>query len=257
MAISRLFRLERKLTLNTTLKEEYTKFISEYINLGHMKEVPREGNISKYAWYLPHHAVLKSLSLTTKVRVVFDVSAKGTNELALNDVLLSGPTIQEGVFSILVKFRRYQYALTSDVEKIFRQIAVGKENWDLQRVLWRSEPTKPLRTYHLTTVTYGTTPASFLTTKCLAIVGEESRTQFQKASRAIRNDFYMDDLMTGADTEERCYQLQKEISSIMDSAHLPLRKWCSILKTIFQHLGRSEKDPLFTLKVKDGETIKS
>lgn len=42
-----------------------------------------------------------------------------TNGLALNDVLMSGQTIQEDEFSILVRFRRYQYVLMSDVEKMF------------------------------------------------------------------------------------------------------------------------------------------
>ncbi|CAI6343037.1 unnamed protein product [Macrosiphum euphorbiae] len=257
MAISRFFSIERKLIHDTTLREEYTKFMSEYINLGHMQEVPKGSSIPTQVWYLPHHAVMKSTSLTTKVRVVFDASARGSNGLALNDVLMSGPTIQEDVFSILVRFRRYQYALTSDVEKMFRQVSVAKEDWDLQRILWRSDPTEPLRTYHLTTVTYSTTPASFLATKCLAVLGEESRIQFPEASKAIQNDFYMDDLMTGSDTEEGCCRLQREISSIMDSAKLPLRKWCSNSRTVMQQLGRSGEDPLFTLEVKDGETIKS
>jgi len=67
----------------------------------------------------------------------------------------------------------------------------------------------------------------------------------------------MDDLMMGSDTEEGCYQLQRDISIIMNSAKLPLRKWCSNSKTVLQHVGRSKEDPLFTLKVKDGEKIKS
>lgn len=104
-------------------------------------------------------------------------------------------------------------------------------------------------------MTYGTAPASFLATKCLAVLGEESRTQFPEASKAIQNDFYMDDLIPGADTEEGCCRLQGEISSNMESAKLPLRKWCSNSKPLLQHLGKSEEDPLSTLKVKDGETI--
>lgn len=49
-----------------------------------------------------------------------------TNGLALNDVLMSGQTIQEDEFSILVRFRRYQYALMSDEEKMFWQVSVCK-----------------------------------------------------------------------------------------------------------------------------------
>jgi hypothetical protein len=34
--------LERKLTRNQELREEYTKFMDEYLSLGHMQLVPRE-----------------------------------------------------------------------------------------------------------------------------------------------------------------------------------------------------------------------
>jgi len=63
MAISRFFSIERKLIRDTTLREEYTKFMSEYINLGHMQEVPKGGNIPNQVWYLPHYAVMKSQSI--------------------------------------------------------------------------------------------------------------------------------------------------------------------------------------------------
>jgi hypothetical protein len=44
----------------------------EYENLGHMKL--SGNNLGLY--YIPHHAVVKEESLTTKIRVVFDASAQ-------------------------------------------------------------------------------------------------------------------------------------------------------------------------------------
>ena len=41
-------------------------------------------------------------SSTTKLRIVFDGSAKTTNGLSLNDILLVGPNIQQDLFSILL-----------------------------------------------------------------------------------------------------------------------------------------------------------
>lgn len=131
-----------------------------------------EDEVPTLSFYLPHHAVLKSSSLTTKVRVVFDASAKSTSRLSLNDVLMRGPTVQEDAFGILTRFRKHQFVITSDIEKMFRQIRVAREDWNFQRILWREHPSKPLRTYQLTTVTYGTTLASFLSTQCLVTLAE-------------------------------------------------------------------------------------
>ena len=43
--------------------------------------------------YLPHRAVVRFDRETTKVRVVFDASAKNGNEPPLNDCLYAGPCL--------------------------------------------------------------------------------------------------------------------------------------------------------------------
>jgi len=257
MATSRFLSVERRLQADDKLKTEYTAFMNDYIKLGHAREVTGDTIIPEPSFYLPHHAVIKASSLTTKVRVVFDASAKSSSGLSLNDVLKCGPTVQEDVFGILARFRKFQYVITSDVEKMFRQIQVAKEDWNLQRIVRRSDPNEQLCTYQLTTVTYGTTPASFLATQCLVSLAEEERLNFPQAARAILHDFYMDDLMTGADTIEKCAKLQKEINSIMDSGKLPLRKWCSNSQSIMNLIGKREHDPLFSLEIGDQDTVKS
>lgn len=63
--------------------------------------------------------------------------------------------------------------------------------------------------------------------------------------------------MTGSETKEGCLVLKLEISSILSSANLPLRKWCSNSVSIQSCLDKHEDDPLFTLDIKDDDTIKS
>ncbi|XP_060875899.1 uncharacterized protein LOC132949139 [Metopolophium dirhodum] len=70
-ATSRFLSMERKLQQDADLRIEYTKFMKDYLEMGHMQEVVKESNIPKRSCYLPHHAVFKSSSLTTKIRIVF------------------------------------------------------------------------------------------------------------------------------------------------------------------------------------------
>lgn len=93
--------------------------------------------ISRKRVYLPQHTVLKEYSLTTKLKVVFDTSARSSTGVSLNYVLMCGPTVLHELFSILVRFRKHQYVLTADVEKMFRQINVDAEDQYFQCIIWR------------------------------------------------------------------------------------------------------------------------
>jgi len=106
-------------------------------------------------------------------------------------------------------------------------------------------------------VTYGTTSASFLSTQCLVTLAENVRELYPDAARIIRRDFYMDDLMIGAETEEECMKSQQEISDILNSKRLKLPKWCSNSARVLEKIDKVENDPLFTLEIKDGNTVKS
>ncbi|XP_038106160.1 uncharacterized protein LOC119765951 [Culex quinquefasciatus] len=106
---------------NPELREQFTAFVEEYEALGHCKEIYEQQDppeVPKY--YLPHHAVLKPSSSSTNLRVVFDASAK-PDKYSLNDVLKLGPTVQNDLFSIVLRFRSHPVALTADVVKIYRQ----------------------------------------------------------------------------------------------------------------------------------------
>jgi hypothetical protein len=87
----RFQQLEKRLIKNVELRKEYMKFMDEYLSLGHMQPVPEEddssydGTSNKLIFFLPHHAVFKESSATTKTRVVFDASAKGTTGVSLNE----------------------------------------------------------------------------------------------------------------------------------------------------------------------------
>lgn len=73
IARRRFESLERKLLREPELRQEYNKFLHEYQDLNHMSETDTE---SSEGYFLPHHAVVKTTSLTTKCRVVFDSSCK-------------------------------------------------------------------------------------------------------------------------------------------------------------------------------------
>ena len=93
-AIGRFQSLELKFKQNPALHKDYSAFMHVYLNLGHMSLLNAyDLSLDKSdTFYLPHHSVFKGSSITTKLRVVFDGSAKTTNNLSLKDTLMVGPT---------------------------------------------------------------------------------------------------------------------------------------------------------------------
>jgi hypothetical protein len=246
----RFQQLERKLTRNLELRREYTKFMDEYLSLDHMQLVPEEdvksydNTSEKLIFFLPHHAVFKEGSTTTKTRVVFDASAKTTTGISLNDMFMVGPTIQQDLLSIVLRFRMHMYAMTADISKMYQQIRVHPEDYDLQRILWRRSSDEPLRQYQLVTVTYGTSPASFLATRCLNQLAIEEASSYPLATEVISRDMYVDDLVTGSDNLSDARKLQEEIIHILGKGGFVLHKWCAnhadLLEGIPEQLRESE-----------------
>ena len=66
---------------------------------------------------MPHHAVVRSDKTTTKLRVVYDASARRHDQASLNDCLYTGPNFGQSILDILLRFRTYPVALAADIEK--------------------------------------------------------------------------------------------------------------------------------------------
>ncbi|GFV14947.1 integrase catalytic domain-containing protein [Trichonephila clavipes] len=191
-AIRRFKSLEHSLIKKPAIYSQYRDFMQEYLTLGHMELVPKNDYAKREAYYLPHHAVLRDSS-TTKLRVVFDASAKSTSGYSLNDILM----------------------LCADLEKMFRQIRISSEDTNWQRILWRDNPKETVKEYRLTTVTYGTSCAPYLSTRTLTQLAFDERERYPLASFATLHHFYVDDLLSGAATEKEAVELVWQLKEMM------------------------------------------
>lgn len=219
----RFLTLERKLQSKPELKVQYSAFMDEYQELGHMTKI--ENQNPKISYYMPHHCVIRDSSITTKLRVVFDASAPTTSGLSLNDLQMTGPVIQDDLFSILLRFRQHRYVVAGDIAKMYRQIKILPEERNLQRILWRDNPDKPLDIFQLNTVTYGTTAASFLSVRCLHQLAQDNKIKYPQLAEIIERDFYIDDMLTGANSKEETAQIAKGVSNILKQGCFELRKF--------------------------------
>jgi hypothetical protein len=139
-AKEKFLTLQQKLLKQSQLKKAYSDFLEEYVQLGHMSPLcEADAKKESPSFYVPHHAVLKETSSTTKLRVVFNGSEKSTNGVSLNDILMIGPKVQDDLFGIVQRFRLHRIVMSADVVKMSRQVWVHPDDRRLQRILWRRD----------------------------------------------------------------------------------------------------------------------
>ena len=78
------------------------------------------------------------LGKKSKLRVVFDASAKTTTGHSLNDQLLPTPSLYPLLSSVLTKFCSHPVALSSDISKMFREVLLDLVERDYHRFLCRA-----------------------------------------------------------------------------------------------------------------------
>ena len=227
IALKRLSGVEARLARQPELRPQYEEFMEDYETQGHMEEIPGNDNNNKKATYLPHHPVVRTSALTTKLRVVFDASCKTDNGKSLNDQQLVGPVVQDDLVSQLTRFRLHKVAINGDIAQMYRQIWIHPDQQDYQRILWRRRPEDQIVSFRLKTVTYGTASAPWLATRCLNKIADEIQDSQPRAAEIIRSEFYVDDLLSGADSIKEAMEIQEEVNQVLQSYGFPLRKWAS------------------------------
>ena len=176
------------------LKVRYYDFVNECLKLGHLEKVP-DGELENVNYYyMPHQCVLNDASTTTKLRVVFDASAK-TTDLSLNGCLMVGPKLQDDLFSILIRFRFFKVALSADVAKMYRQVGLDPRDRDFMRLLWCFSEDEPVQTFRLTRVIYGVASSAYHSIRCWRETAQIDRVP-KAAKEAILRDFHVDDILT-------------------------------------------------------------
>lgn len=252
-AEQRFQSLERKLNQKTNSEfcTLYTDFMNDYLSLGHMEKCETLSFDSPH-YFLPHHGVLKAQSSTTKLRVVFDASSKTTSGLSLNDVLFTGPKLQNSICDILLHFRLQNVVFSCDIRQMYRQIKVHTDDQKFQLILWRDMSNIPVSIYQLTTVTYGMNCSPYLAIKTLRQLAKDEGSRFPRAAEILKHHSYVDDLIAGAPTEEEAVELQKQLIDLLRLGGFELRKWVSNSPKLLQHLPATHQEsPVFLQSASD------
>ncbi|XP_073811694.1 uncharacterized protein [Musca autumnalis] len=225
-AVSQFLRNESRLLRNPNFKLEYDQVLDEYIQLKHMVPIQTpSSNSNPGHYYMPHHSVVKPDRTTTKVRVVFNASAASSNGQSLNDILHTGPVLQNDLTTLILKWRLFRFVFNAAIQKMYRQILVHSDHTPFQRIVFRNHPGEIIQDFELQTVTFGVNCAPYLAIRTLLQLADDVQSSHPKASSIIRNDMYVDDVLSGAHSLSEAINSKNELKSALSSAGFSLRKW--------------------------------
>nr|XP_047141290.1 uncharacterized protein LOC124816230 [Hydra vulgaris] len=195
--------------------------------------------------YLPHRPVERDDKITTKVRMVFDASAKSYGA-SLNECLYSGPSLTTSLFGTLLRFRSKRFSFIADIEKVFLQIGLTNKCRDYVRFLWYNDinnisvknlSNQKLISYRLCKVLFGVTSSPFLFNGTLKLHLEQYLRSNSSYVNKLVNSLYVDDVNSCFDEVSQCINFYKWCKLLLKEGGFNLRKFesnCKDLESTFQ-----------------------
>ena len=252
LANGRLKSLVKRLTKTPEVMEKYHDTILQQLKMGVIEEVTESTEESGVKHYIPHHCVVKPTSTTTKVRIVYDASAK-TKEgnPSLNDCMYRGPVLLPDLCGMLIRFRLNPIAITSDIEKAFLQVGLHLDNRDVTRFLWLRNPTKPLTkenqvTYRFCRIPFGVVASPFLLS---ATINHHLQTEATPLSEAVKTNTYVDNVLGGAHSEDDAMEFYHKVKQAFTNASMNLREWSTNSDVVNQQIPEGDLSNANPVKV--------
>ena len=161
-------------------------------------------------FYLPHRALIRENAESTKLRVVYDASARACDGVpSLNESLHTGPPLQNELCDVIVGNGFHPIAVAGDMRKAFLQIRVKEAEHSALRFHWiKDKSTEELEVLRFTRVVFGLAPSPFLLNAVIQQHLESMKSEYLETVQDIKNSLYVDDLITGDTTVEGAQQLK-------------------------------------------------
>ncbi|XGW10642.1 hypothetical protein V3C99_012274 [Haemonchus contortus] len=230
LALSRLHQLFKMKERNPQCWDEYCKIIQDQLKKNFIEDAPRpQAKSETPCYYIPHQAVIKSESVTTKTRIVLDASSKMKGELSLNDVIHQGPLILPNLCGVLIRSRVGSKIMIADVEKAFHMIHLQETERDAVRFLWLQDLTKPpspdnIRILRFCRLPFGINASPLLLGISIKY-GIEQQNLDEDFKRQLHDNLYVDNVLLTDDSTQSLIQKYQWCKQAFKNMAMNLRQF--------------------------------
>lgn len=169
------------------------------------------------------------------------------------------PPFLSDMCSIIIRFRSFTYGLSTDKEKAFLHVGLDGDDKEFTRFLWLSDTKNPeseFQVFRLKTVVFGSTNFPFMLNAKLHRHLENYTTP---VANDIKNNMYVDNVISGCDQETELISYYQEPRSIMNAANFNLRSGASNSPLLLEKTGQdqtADTSTVVTFLVCDGNQSK-
>ena len=248
LCYNRLKSMHFKLSKTPDILREYENIIQEQLAAGIIENIPNqssEGLNDEDVHYLPHHGVIRKNRETTKLRIVYDGSAKSPGQqLSLNDCLPTGPNYIPQLADVLARFRWHRMAIAADIEKAFLMIGIQENQRNMLRFLWLKDPyvvNSEVIQLRFCRLVFGLRPSPSILGATLTHHLDAHRDSHAELVELTKKSLYVDDLLTGADNVQEGFELYQDSKELMAKGAFNLRKSNSNSNELLQLINNKEE----------------
>ena len=234
----RLKLLYRRLNRDERLKELYYKGIEQDEALGYIRKLSnQEAQVLREGphWFLPHFPVFHP-DKPDKCRRVLDAAAKNCG-MSLNSFLHTGPNILNSLFGVLLRFRTGEVAINADVNAMFSQVCVPRDQQPLVAFLWNPDPSKEPDVYVNPRHIFGAACSPAVAIFALNKSAEDN----PQLHQLVQSSFYMDDLFWSSFSTDEVVKTAKSVEKQLSTGGFVLSKWKSNRESVIRSWPLEER----------------
>jgi hypothetical protein len=226
-----------------TVKDELDKEMQSCIENGFIEPVPEDEEQAGHGFYMVWFTVVKMARESTKVRIVYNCAQKfGKDKISINDLMHTGPKLQNEIVDILLAWREHEYAVGADISKMFLRFRLAAKDKQYVRLYYKN------KAYQFTRWPFGIRASPFAANfgiqQVLATASPETRLLLEKA-------IYVDDILLSTPDKATAKHVLKETRKLLAAADLPLGKMFATSTDILEDIPEELKAD--TMKITDKE----
>ena len=191
-----------------------------------------------------------------KIRIVFDCAAE-YGGVSLNSKVRQGPDLTNKLVGVLTRFRLNPIAVMADIQAMFHQVRVTRDDQDTLRFLWWPEENLnefPM-SYKMTVHLFGGTWSPSCCIYALRRIAKDNAGSYSPAAvEAIAQNFYVDDCLKSMPTVSEAINLVSELKMLVAEGGFNLTKWTSNSPEVISKVPYSDRSKKAQERVLDALT---